>query len=119
MASDPQGRLTTIRYPGGYVRAPKANLEALLGPIDISWASLLMDGGGGPRRPYGYRRKANAAGGKPITVVFNSGERYTFRITGTVKSFINEVLSKAGSSLISGIETQRGSEFAPGPFFET
>ena len=119
MAAAPEGRLTTVKYAGGSVRAPLANIQALLGPVEMSWAALGSGGAGGPGRPYGYRKKANSAAGKAVAVIFLNGERWTYRVTGTMKAFINELLAKTSLTEIAAIETQRGSEFAPGPFLET
>jgi hypothetical protein len=108
--------MLTLRYQGGSVRAPKANIEYLAGDIELSWAGLLQTGQGGPGRPYGYRRRANAAAGQPLRVIFNNGEEYTFRVTGGVKNFIEFLLSKTSLSNVQQIITQRGSEFGQAPF---
>lgn len=118
MATAPNARLITIRYQGGSVRAPKANIEYLAGGVELSWAGLALTGGGGAGRPYGYRRKANASAGQPVKVIFNNGEDYTFRVTGGVKNLINFMLSRSTLNNVQQIVTQRGSEFGRAPFFE-
>jgi hypothetical protein len=118
MATPAAARLQTIRYEGGSVRAPKANIEYLVGDVTLSWAGLALTGQGGAGRPYGYRRKANAAAGQPVKVIFNNGEDYTFRVTGGIKNFINFLLGRSTLDNVQQIVTQRGSEFGRAPFFE-
>jgi hypothetical protein len=114
MASDPLGRMTTVRYNGGSVRAPLANINFLFGDVPVNWSALSAFGGGGARRPYGYRRATNAAAGEPVTVTFSTGEVATYRVTGTIKRFIQEVLARTSGLKITSVVSQRGSEWAPG-----
>lgn len=117
MATPIGARKITIRYQGGSIRAPKANIDYLAGSTTLSWAGLALTGQGGARRPYGYRRKANASAGLPVRVVFNNGEEYTFRVTGGIKNLINFMLSRSSLDNVQQIITQRGSEFGRAPFF--
>lgn len=118
MPTPAPARLTTIRYQGGSVRAPRANIEYLVGDVELSWAGLALTGQGGAGRPYGYRRRANAAAGQPVKVMFNNGTDYTFRVTGGIKNLINFLLGRSQLDNVQQIVTQRGSEFGRAPFFE-
>ena len=113
MATDPLAREITVRYAGGSIRAARGNIVFLLGDLPVSWAGLSANGAGGARRPYGYRRASNAAAGQPIKVSFSTGEEAVYRVTGTVKRFIQEVLSKTSGLRISKIESQRGAQWGP------
>lgn len=113
MAIDPLARELTVKYSGGSIRGARGNIVFLLGDLPVSWAGLSAGGAGGFRRPYGYRRASNAAAGQPIKVTFSTGEEAVYRVTGTVKRFIQEVLSKTSGLRISKIESQRGAQWAP------
>ena len=113
MATDPKAREVTVRYNGGSIRAALGNLEYLLGEVEVSWAGLSAGGAGGFRRPYGYRRASNAAAGQAIRVTFSDGEEAVYRVTGPIKRFIQEVLSKTSGLRIAQITSQRGAQWAP------
>jgi hypothetical protein len=112
MATDPQARLRTVRYSEGTVRATRAALNKLLGNLQPSWDNLTRDGAGGPRRPYGYRRVSNAAAGTPIKVEFTDGETWTYRVTGPLKRFIRQVISRGAGASIEEVRSPRGAEWS-------
>lgn len=110
MATVADARLVTIRYDGGSVRAPKANLDKLIGSTD---AALDARGWGpepGARRPYGYRRRTNAAAGIPLRLTFADGETWTYRVTGTVKRFVNRIVRRGLGDEVVSIVSPRGAE---------
>jgi hypothetical protein len=112
MATNPQARLRTVRYSGGTVRATRAALNKLLGTLQPSWANLTRDGAGGPRRPYGYRRVSSAAAGTPIKVEFSDGGTWTYRVTGPIKLFISQVISRGDGVSIEEVRSPRGAEWS-------
>ena len=107
MATDPKARLRTLFYTKGSVRATNGALEKLFGAVPSSWTPSSATEDGPRKRPYGYRRKANAAAGEPLTLVFADGQRWTYRVTGTHKRFISVVLANQGANVVA-IESQRG-----------
>jgi hypothetical protein len=111
MATPAAARKVTIFYEGGSARAPRATIEKLLGPVSLGWARPQTDFFLERRRPYGSRQRTNAAAGEAIMVNFKDGESYTFRITGTHKAFISEVLAKGGESSVASIVSERGTEY--------
>jgi hypothetical protein len=112
MATAPNARLKTVRYSGGTVRATRGALNKLLGTLQPSWDNLRANGGGGPRRPFGYRRMSNAAAGVPLRVEFTDGEVWTYRVTGPYKRFISQVLARGAGASVEEIRSPRGAEFA-------
>jgi hypothetical protein len=110
MATAPEARLITVRYNGGSVRAPKANLDKLLGDTDAALEARGWGPDPGARRPYGYRRKTNAAAGIPLKVTFADGETWTYRVTGPVKRFVNRIVRRDLGDEVVSIVTPRGAE---------
>jgi hypothetical protein len=110
MATDTEARLVTIRYNGGSVRAPKANLDKLLGDTDAALEARGWGSDPGPRRPYGYRRKTVAAAGIPLRVKFSDGETWTYRVTGPLKLFVNRIVRRNLGDEVVSITTPRGAE---------
>lgn len=116
MATNPQGRLVTARFQKGSIRAPKANIELLKSITAGGWSSGLPPIPGVKRRKYGYRRKSNASAGQAIQVDFDNGERWTYRLTGTVENFIARIIATGTNEPVTGITTQRGAEYGPDNF---
>jgi hypothetical protein len=116
MATAPEGRLVTIRFEKGSLRAPKANIEKLVSITSSGWSSGLPPVVGVRRRKYGYRRKSNAAAGQAIQIDFADGERWTYRLTGTVENFISRIIAPGTNDAVTGITTQRGAEYGPDAF---
>lgn len=110
MATAPEARLITVRYDGGSVRAPKANIEKLLGDVDSAQEARGWGPDPGRRRPYGYRRRTNAAAGRPLKLTFADGETWTYRVTGTVKRFVNRIVRRELGDQVVSIVTPRGAE---------
>lgn len=110
MATASDARLVTIRYNRGSVRAPKANLDKLLGDTDSALETRGWGPDPGARRPYGYRRKTNAAAGIPLRLTFADGETWTYRVTGTVKRFVNRIVRRKLGDEVVSIVTPRGAE---------
>jgi hypothetical protein len=118
MATDPDGRLITVRYNGGYIRATKGAMDKLLGSTD---AALEMRNWGpdpGARRPYGFRRRTNSAAGMAVKIDFADGESWTYRVAGPVKRMINRVLRASTGSEVVMVTTPRGAEFAQDLVFD-
>lgn len=111
MATDPQARMLTVRYPRGSVRSAKANLDKLLGNTDTAVDNQVWGNDPGPRRPYGYRRRSNSAAGTPVRVRFGDGEEWTYRVTGPLKNFVNRVVRTSPGARVVAITTPRGAEF--------
>lgn len=116
MATAPEGRLVTVRFEKGSIRAPKANIEKLKSLTAGRWTSGLPPIPGVRRRKYGYRRKSNAAAGQAIQIDFADGERWTYRLTGTVENFISRVIATGTNDAVVGLTTQRGAEYGPDDF---
>lgn len=116
MATAPEGRLVTVRFPKGSLRAPKANIEKVVSIASAGWTGGPTLEGGRRRRKYGYRRKSNAAAGQAITIDFADGERWTYRLTGTVENFISRLVAPGSNDAITAITTQRGAEYGPDSF---
>lgn len=116
MATDPQARMTTVHFPKGTIRAPRANIDKLVTAQSTGWGNPLPPIPGTNRRKYGYRRRANAAAGKPITIVFKDGVEGIYRLTGTVQNFIEQVVKDHTNDQVANIVTQRGSEYGAGNF---
>jgi hypothetical protein len=116
MATNPQGRLVTIRYEKGSIRGPKANIEKLKSISTGSWTPGADPIPGIRRRKYGYRRKSNAAAGQSIQIEFADGERWSYRLTGTVENFISRIIATGTNDAVVGVTTQRGAEYGPDDF---
>lgn len=116
MATAPEGRLVTVRFQKGSLRAPKANIEKLVSISSAGWVGGPTLEGGQRRRKYGYRRKSNAAAGQAITIDFADGERWTYRLTGTVENFISRLIAPGTNDAVTSITTQRGAEYGPDAF---
>lgn len=116
MATNPEGRLVTIRFPDGSLRAPKANLEKLKTITAGNWTTGAISLPGLKRRKYGYRRKSNASAGQSIQIDFADGERWSYRLTGTVENFISKILATGTVDAVTGVTTQRGAEYGPDDF---
>lgn len=110
MATAPEARLRTVRFQDGSVRATKAALDKLLGSTDEAVESRGWGPVPGFRRPYGGRNKTNAAAGLPIKLGFADGEVWTYRVTGTVKNFINRVVRRELGDQVVELTTPRGRE---------
>lgn len=110
MATASEARLVTVRYDGGSVRAPKANLDKLLGDTDAALEARGWGPDPGANRPYGYRRKTKAAAGIPLKVTFSDGETWTYRVTGPVKRFVNRIVRRNLGDEVVSIVTPRGAE---------
>ena len=116
MATAPEGRLVTIRFDKGSIRAPKANIELLKNISAGNWTPGAVAIPGVRRRKYGYRRKSNAAAGQAIQIDFANGERWTYRLTGTVENFISRIIATGTNEPVTGVTTQRGAEYGPDDF---
>jgi hypothetical protein len=116
MATAPEGRLVTIRFTKGSIRAPKANIEKLKNIAAGGWTSGLPAIPGTRRRKYGYRRRSNASAGQAIQVDFADGERWTYRLTGTVENFISRIIATGTNDPVTQVTTQRGAEYGPDNF---
>jgi hypothetical protein len=116
MATAPEGRLVTVRFPKGSIRAPKANIEKLKTISSGNWTAGQQSLPGQRRRKYGYRRRSNAAAGQAIQIDFADGERWTYRLTGTVENFISSIVASGTNDAVTAITTQRGAEYGPDDF---
>jgi hypothetical protein len=116
VATAPEGRLVTVRFLKGSLRAPKANIEKIVSVEGAGWTGGPTLEGGIRRRKYGYRRKSNAAAGQAITIDFADGERWTYRLTGTIENFIDRLIAAGTVDSVTNITTQRGAEYGPDTF---
>lgn len=103
----PGNELMTLTYPGGTARAPRGFIEYLFAPQQRVWRRR-----GSGSRPYKTRQKSNAAAGEAMKVVIEGGDAYTFRVTGTHASFVDQVVSKAIVPILN-IYSERGTEYGP------
>lgn len=112
MATPAAARRLTVRFPGGYVVAPRATLEALFGNFEANWvpAGGLLPSG--RRRKYPSRQASNNATGEPMRVKLTNGEDWTVRLVGNHETFIDLVLAGAGASNVAEIVSQRGTTYA-------
>jgi hypothetical protein len=116
MATAPEGRLITIRFPKGSLRAPKANIELLKSVTNGGWSPGATPVPGITKRKYGYRRRSNAAAGQSIQIDFANGQRWSYRLTGTVENFISRIIATGTNNPVVGITTQRGAEYGQDDF---
>ena len=112
MAAVKEARLVTVRFDEGSVRATRAAVDKLLGSAlspstGPSWGPVP-----GARRPYGHRRVTNSAAGSPLSLRFEDGEVWTYRVTGTIKNFIDQVLKLEGAGTVISVTSPRGAEFS-------
>lgn len=112
MATATAARLVTVRYDGGSVRATRAAIRKLTGETDAALESQGWGRAPGARRPYGYRRRTNAAAGTPLKVDFADGETWTYRVTGPIKRFLDRVVRRGLGDEVDMVTSPRGAEFS-------
>lgn len=110
---DPKAKRTTIAYTGGTVSAARGLIEWVFGAQNLGWSASNIGTTPSGRRKfkYGARRRTSASAGKSVMVELTNGETYSFRVTGDVIDFVEQVIGKRGS-MIEQIYTKRGSMYS-------
>lgn len=112
VSTDANARKLVVVYEGGSVTASKAALALIFNTNTLQWSrpgGLLPSG---RRRKYGTRQRTNAAAGEAMTIRFNNGSQWTYRITGTHTDFIDNVISRLSANNIDEIWSERGTIYA-------
>lgn len=108
-------RRQTVRYRGGSVTATLGAIQKLLGQKTLGWSNPITDTEVEKRRPYASRRTSRSAAGTPAIVTFLDGEQWTYRVTGTQKAFVGEMIGAIGGEGVAEIKFQRKTKYAPEP----
>lgn len=106
-------RIVTLRLQKGSVRATQAAINKLFDIQLTTWTPLTEEQRTSVRRPYGNRQRSNAAAGKVVSVLFKDGEEWTYRVTGTMKNFLDQLATFGKRNDVANVFTQRGTEYGP------
>jgi len=114
MAVDANAQVVTVILGKTRVTASRAAIQKLFGSIPSRWERLDQLNNPLSKRPYGSRQRTNARAGEPMTVLFEDGDTWTYRVSGLHKKFLSEVLAKTPAK-ISNVFSQRGTVYGPQP----
>lgn len=115
MAVDPKRRFVTLTYEEGSARMARGVAEFFFGAIASTgtWKRSGQAGQDGKNKvPYGRAQQSLCAGGKAVVVHMANGDKWTMRVTGPDKRYLDWFLEKTiVKDDVVRVTTPRGTKY--------